>query len=67
MKTAPNYYSSSTKLYSWHYAFRQVAFSWNVPNPDSSVGLPDGKVGFITPENPFPLLQSPIAVSFTPL
>ena len=25
-KTAPDHYSSSTKLYSWHYAFGQVAF-----------------------------------------
>ena len=25
MKTAPDHYSSSTKLYSWHYAFRQIS------------------------------------------
>ena len=31
-----------------------------------SAGLPDGEVGFITPENVFPLLQSPNAASFTP-
>ena len=37
------------------------------PNPDSSVGLADGKAWFITPENAFPLLQSPMAASFTPL
>jgi hypothetical protein len=46
-----------------HYA----AFSRHPPNPDSSVGLPDGEVWFITPENVFPLLQSPMVVSFTPL
>ena len=63
-KTAPDHYSSSTKLDSWHYAMGKVAFSWHLPNPDSSVGLPDGEVWFITPENAFSLLQSP---SFTPL
>ena len=40
---------------------------WHSPNPDSSIGLPDGDVGFTTPENAFPLLQSPMAASFTPL
>ena len=37
------------------------------PNPDSSVRLPDGEAWFITPENTLPLLQSPMAASFTPL
>ena len=63
---APDHYSSSIKLYSWHYAFRQVEFSWHLPNPDLSVGLPDGEELFIIPENAFPLLQSPMAASFTP-
>ena len=27
MKTSPDHYSSSTKLYSWHYALGQVVFS----------------------------------------
>uniref|UniRef100_A0A674E8V8 Aryl-hydrocarbon-interacting protein-like 1 n=1 Tax=Salmo trutta TaxID=8032 RepID=A0A674E8V8_SALTR len=40
---APDHYSSSTKLYSWHYAFGQVAFCWHPPNPNVSVGLPDGE------------------------
>ena len=30
----PGYYSSFTKLYNWHYALGQVAFSWHPPNPD---------------------------------
>ena len=42
-------------------------FSWHPLNPDSTVGLPDGEALFITPENVFPLLQSPMAESFTPL
>ena len=67
MKNSPKHYSSSTKLYSWQYALGQVAFSWQPPTPDSSVGLPDGEAGFITLENAFPLLQSPMAVSFSPL
>ena len=29
--------------------------------------MPDDEAGFITPENTFPLFQSPMAVSFTPL
>jgi hypothetical protein len=48
-----------TKLYSWHYAFGQLAFSWHPPKPDLSVRLPDGEA--------FILLQSPMAASFTPL
>ena len=66
-KTSPDHYSSSTKHYSWHYALGQVAFSWHLQNPDSSVGLPDPEVWFITTENGFPLLQSLMAASFTPL
>jgi hypothetical protein len=49
----------------WHYAFGKIVFTWYPPNPDSSVRLPDGKAWFITPENMFPLLQSPMAASFT--
>ena len=49
-KTAPDHYSSS-KLNSWHYTFRKVAFSWHSPNPDSSIGLPDGEAWFIIPES----------------
>jgi hypothetical protein len=67
MSSAADHYSSSTKLYSCHYALGQVAFSWHPPNPDSSVGLPDVEAWFITLENAFPQLQSPMAVSFTPL
>jgi hypothetical protein len=33
----------------------------------SAIRLPDGEAGFITSENAFPLLQSPMAASFTPL
>ena len=66
-QTAPDHYSSSTKLYSWHYAFGQVAIPWHLPNSDSSVRLPHGEAWFITPENAFPLLESPIAANFTPL
>ena len=32
-----------------------------------SLRLPDGEAWFITPENAFPLLQSPMTASFTPL
>jgi len=35
-KTTPHH-----KLYTWHNAVRQVQFSWQPPNPDSSIGLPD--------------------------
>ena len=42
-------------------------FSWHPPNPDKSGGLLDGEACFITPENAFPLLQSPMAVRFTSL
>ena len=55
------------KLYSWNYAFRQVAFSWHLPKPDSSIGLADGKGRFIIPETMFPLLQNPMLARFTPL
>jgi hypothetical protein len=61
------HYSSSTKRYSWLYAFRQVAFSRHPPNPDLSVGLPDDEERFITPGYMFQLLQSPMALSFKPL
>jgi hypothetical protein len=63
-KTGPDHYSSYTKLYSWHYAFRQVAFSWHPPNPDSTVGLPEREVWFITPENGFH--YAPVSANFTP-
>ena len=43
-ETAPDHYSSSTKLYSWHYTFGQVAFSWHLQNPDLCVGLTDGEL-----------------------
>ena len=41
--------------------------TWHLPNPDSFVGLPEGEARFITLENAFPLLQCPMAASFTPL
>jgi hypothetical protein len=44
----------------------EVVF-WHLPNPDLYIGQPDGETWFITPENAFPLLQSPMAASFTPL
>jgi hypothetical protein len=53
-----DHYSSTTKLYSWHYALGQLAFSWH-PS--------DGEVLFITPDNVFTLFQNPIRLSFTPL
>ena len=45
------HYSSSTKLHSWHYAFRQITFSCIRQTQIQ----PDGKARFITPENAFPL------------
>jgi hypothetical protein len=63
----PDHNFSSTKLYSCHCAFRQVAFSRHPPNTDVSIGLPDGEAWFITQDNAFPLSQSPMAASFTPL
>ena len=41
-------------------AFGQVVFSLHPPNTDLAIGLPDGEAWF-------PLLQSPMAVSVTPL
>jgi hypothetical protein len=49
-------------LYSTHWP---VVLSWHPPNPDWSVRLPGGEAWFITPENTFPLLQSPMAARFT--
>jgi hypothetical protein len=59
-KTAPDHYSSSTVIV-WHSSY------YTLGQADSSLRLPDGEVWFITPENEFPLLQSPMAASFTPL
>ncbi len=42
-KTTPHHNPLSTKLHSWHNAVRQVPFSWQPPNPDSSIRLPDGE------------------------
>ena len=39
---------SSTKLYTWHNAVRQIMFSWNSPNPLSSIRSPDREVWFVT-------------------
>ena len=44
-----------------------MVFSWHPPNPDWSVGLLDNEARLVTPENMFPLLQSPVAACFTPL
>jgi hypothetical protein len=63
----PGHYSSSTKLYSWHYAFGQVAFSWHWPNPDSSIGLPDGERDSSFQRMCFHCSRVPMAASFTPL
>ena len=49
------------------YAYGQITLFWHPPNPDSSIRLPDGEARFIIPVNAFPLLQSPMAASFTPL
>ena len=66
-KTTPHHNRPSTKHYTWHNAVRQVPFSWQPPNPDSSIGLPDGEAQFVTPENESPLLKNPVAACFTPL
>ena len=58
---------SPRPLFLLHYALRQIVFSWHPLNLASSVGLPDGEASFTTPENAFPLLQSPVAVSINPL
>ena len=42
-KNNPTPWSPSTKLYTWHNAARQVSFSCQLPNPDSSIRLPDGE------------------------
>ena len=47
----PHHSPSSIRLYTWHNAVRQVPFSWQQQNPDSSIRLPDGEVWLITPEN----------------
>ena len=67
VRSGTDHYSSSTKLYRWYYTLGQVAFPWHPPNPDLSVGLPDVEARFITPEFAFQLLQSTMAVSFTPI
>ena len=41
-------------------------FSWHLPYPDSSVGLPDGEAGIHHSRESFST-ASPIAASFTPL
>lgn len=64
-KTASDHYSCSTKPYCWHYAFQWFMFSLYLPNPDSYIRLPDSEARFITPENMFPLLQSPVTMCFT--
>lgn len=43
--------------YTMHSAVRQIPFSWKLPYPDLSIGLPDGEVWFVTPENMFPLVS----------
>ena len=45
----------STNLYTWHNALRLVPFSWQPPNPDSSISLPD-EAWWVTPENTSSLL-----------
>jgi hypothetical protein len=54
-------------LYSWHSVVGQVAFSWHPPNPDLSIRLSDEEAWYITPEKAFPLLQSPMEESVTPV
>ena len=43
-KQTPHHNPSSTKLYTWHNAVRQVPFSWQPPHPDLSIRLPDEEV-----------------------
>lgn len=57
----------STNFYSWHNVVRQTAFSWHLPNSGPSISLPDRELRFTTPQNTFPLLQSPVVVCFTTL
>ncbi len=66
-KTALAHYLSSIKLYSWHNAVRQVMFFWHPPNPDLPICLPNREAWFITSQNRFPLLQSPVSMCFNPL
>ncbi len=61
------YAFSNTKLYSWHNTARQTTFSWYMANPDSPIGLLNRETWFLTPQNRFPLLQSPVSVCFTSL
>ena len=42
-RTTPHHNPPSTKLYTWHNAVRQEPFSWQLPNPDMSIRLPDGE------------------------
>ncbi len=53
----------------WHNAVRQVTSSWRLPNSDSPIRLASSvlQVYFITPQNWFPQLQSPVLACFTPL
>lgn len=51
--------------FNWHSGERQVMFSWHFKNSDSSIKLPGREV--VTPQDMFPLLQSPVETCFTPL
>lgn len=67
-KTAPHHYPSPMDLLlqSAH-SSRQLTFVQHLPNPDSSVWLPNREVWVITPDGPFPLLAVQRFVCFTPL
>ena len=61
--------NSPRPLYLLHQTLQSALHIWTgsfPPNPDLSVRLPNGFAWFTTPENVFPLLQSPMAASFTP-
>ncbi|CAI9580129.1 unnamed protein product [Staurois parvus] len=45
---------------------RQVLFSWQLPNTDASIGLPDKEAQFITPENTSPLSSGGVAIAVFP-
>jgi hypothetical protein len=65
MKNSPRPLFLLQQTFSWHFALGQVAFFWHPPNPDSSIGLPDGEAWFITSVSAFPLLQSFIPLQAT--
>ncbi|GFU23302.1 hypothetical protein TNCV_2559881 [Trichonephila clavipes] len=66
-ETPPHHYASATKLNSWYNVVTEETFAGHPPNPDPSIRLPDCKARFITPNNSFPHVHSPMTVNSTPL